>query len=73
MMRPIPRIENGTADSMSIVAILVYVVDISEESTSWMSARMRMMRKQIIAVTVTFKDTLSENHSIDMRPGVPFS
>lgn len=65
--------ENGIADSMSIVAILVYVVDISGESTSRMSARMRMMRKQIIVVTVTFKDTLNENHSTDTRPGMPFS
>ena len=65
--------ENGIADSMSIVAMLVYVVDISGESTSRMSARMRMMRKQIIVVTVTFKDTLNENHSTDIRPGMPFS
>lgn len=34
MTRPIPRMENGTTDSMSIAATLVYMLDISGESTS---------------------------------------
>lgn len=34
IMRQIPRIEKGAADSISIVVMLVYMLDISEESAS---------------------------------------
>jgi len=60
--RPMPRMENGAADSISIAAMLVYILDISGESTSRMSARIRRRRKQIIEVTTTFKLTLSVTH-----------
>jgi len=62
MMKPIPRMERGAADSMSIAAMLVYTLDISGLSTSRMRARIRRRRKQIIEVTMTFKLTLSETH-----------
>ena len=47
------------------------MLDASEESTSRASARMRMRRKQIIEVTMTFKLTLSETHSTASRIGIP--
>ena len=61
-MTPIPRIESGAADSTRIAATLVYVLDISGGSTSCIRARIRKRRKQIIAVTMMFKLTLSEIH-----------
>jgi len=56
---PIPRMERGAADSMSIATTLVYILDISGESTSRMSARIRRSRRQIIEVTMMFKPKLS--------------
>jgi p-aminobenzoyl-glutamate transporter AbgT len=60
--RPIPMMERGAADSMSIAAMLVYILDISGLSTSRTRARIRRRRKQIIEVTMIFKPTLSETH-----------
>jgi hypothetical protein len=70
--KPIPRMERGAADSMSIAAILVYIIDSSGESTSRMRARICRRRKQIIEVTMTFEPTLSETHATMKRPGLPF-
>src|SRR5487761_191797 len=61
-MTPIPRMDSGAADSTRIAATLVYVLDISGGSTSRIRARIRKRRKQIIAVTMMFKLTLSEIH-----------
>ena len=69
--RPIPMIKNGAADSMSIAAILVYILDISGESTSRTSARARRRRKHIIEVTTTFKPTLSETHGTATLTSLP--
>ena len=60
--KPMPRMERGAADSMSIVAMLVYMFDISGVSTSRIRARIRMRRKQIIEVTMMFRLTLNETH-----------
>jgi hypothetical protein len=65
--------ENGAADSISMVAMLVYMPDSSVESTSRMRARIRMRRKQIIEVTITFKLTLSATHGTASLIGFPFS
>ena len=70
---PMPRIEKGAADSMSIAAMLVYALDISGGSTSRVSARIRKRRKQIIEVTMTFKPTLSETHGTTRWIGFPAS
>jgi hypothetical protein len=67
-----PRMEKGAADSMSIVAMLVYMLDISGESTSRIRARIRMRRKQIIEVTMIFKLTLSDTHGTASWIGFPF-
>ena len=64
MITPIPRIEIGAADSISIAAILVYTLAISGASTSRKAARMRRRRKQIIEVTMMFNPTLSEIHGM---------
>jgi hypothetical protein len=63
-MRPMPRIENTAADSTSIAAMPVYMVDISGECISRMNARIRRRRKHIIEVMMMFKLTLSEIHGI---------
>jgi len=55
---------NGAADSMRIAAILVYTLVISGLSASFMSARIRRRRKQIMEVTMMFNPTLSETHGI---------
>jgi hypothetical protein len=60
----------GAADSMSIVAMLKYVLDISGR-TSRMSARIRKRRKQIIEVMMTFKVTLSDTHGTMGRMDFP--
>lgn len=73
MTRPMPRMENGAADSMSIAAMLVYIFDISGESISRMIARIRRRRKQIIEVTTTFKLTLSVTHGTTRLIGSPVS
>jgi hypothetical protein len=65
--------EKGAADSISMVAMLVYMLDISGESTSRIRVRIRMRRKQIIEVTITFKLTLSETHGTASLIGFPFS
>jgi len=62
MTRPIPRIVKGAADSMSIVAMLVYVLASSGCCSFCMSARIRRSRKQIIEVMMTFKHTLIDTH-----------
>jgi hypothetical protein len=67
MMRPIPTIELGAADSMSIATTLVYIVDISGESASRASARIWRRRRHIIEVTMIFKPTLSETHGTATR------
>jgi hypothetical protein len=64
--------EKGAADSMSIVAMLVYMLDISGESTSRIRARICRRRKQIIEVTMIFKPTLSETHGTASLIGFPF-
>jgi len=71
--RPMPRTEKGAADSMSIAATLVYIFDISGERISRVSALMRRMRKQIIAVRMMFKLTLSEAHGTASWIGFPFN
>jgi hypothetical protein len=71
--RPIPRMERGAADSIIIVTILEYIQDISGESASRVSARIRRSRKQIIEVTMIFKLTLSETQGTARRVGFPFS
>jgi hypothetical protein len=71
MMRPIPRIEIGAADSMSIAAMLVYILDISGETALRVSARICRRRKHIIKVTMTFRLTLSETHGTMTRIGLP--
>jgi hypothetical protein len=71
--KPMPRIEKGAADSMSIAETLVHMLDISEESTSRKSARMRRRRKQIIEVRMMFRLTLSETHCTESWAGFPFS
>src|ERR1700741_3284885 len=68
---PIPRIENGAADSMRIAALLVYMWDICEQTTSRMRARIRRRRKQIIAVTTMSALTLSMAHTIPGRAVLP--
>jgi hypothetical protein len=65
--------EKGTADSMRIVAILVYILDTSGESVARVSARTLKIRKQIIEVTTTFKHKLNANHGTARRAGLPFS
>jgi hypothetical protein len=63
--RPMPMMEKGAADSMSIAAILVYIPDdVAGPSTCRKSARIRRRRKQIIEVTMMFKLTLREIHWI---------
>jgi hypothetical protein len=59
-----PMMVNGAADSMRIAAILVYTLVISGLSASFMSARIRRRRKQIMEVTMMFNPTLSETHGI---------
>ena len=61
-----PMIVKGAADSTSIAAILVYILDASDSTTCRKSARIRSRRKQIIEVTMMFKLTLRETH------GTPF-
>jgi hypothetical protein len=68
-----PRMEKGTADSMSIVAMLVYMLDNSGESNSRVSVRICRIRKQIIEVTMTFRPTLKEHHKTVRRALLPFS
>jgi hypothetical protein len=65
--------EKGAADSTSIAAMLVYILDISGESTSRVSALIRMRRKQIIAVSMMFKLTLSKAHGTASWIGLPFN
>ena len=65
--------EKGAADSMSIAAMLVYILDTSGESTSRVSALMRRIRKQIIAVRMMFKLTLNEAHGTASWMGFPFN
>ena len=65
--------DKGAADSMSIVTILVYMLDVFGVSTSRVSARHRRTRKQIIEVTMTFKVTLSDTHTMVKRTGLLFS
>jgi hypothetical protein len=67
MMTMIPRMVKGAADSMSTAAILVYTLDVSEQSTSRARARILRRRKQIIEVTMTFKLTLRETHMTARR------
>jgi hypothetical protein len=58
-----PRMVKGAADSMSIAATLVYILDnVAGQFTCRKSARIRRMRKQIIEVTMMFKLTLRETH-----------
>jgi len=71
--RPIPRMERGAADSISIATILVYIQDISGESASRVRACIRRSRKQIIEVTMIFKLTLSETQGTARRVGFPLS
>ena len=71
--RPIPRMEKGAADSISIAATLVYSLDISGESTSRVSALIRRIQKQIIEVRMMFKLTLSEAHGTTSWIGLPFN
>ena len=73
MTRQIPRMEKGAADSMSIAATLVYILDISGEIMSRMSVRIRQRRKQIMEVTMTFRPTLSETHIAVKYVGLPSS
>jgi len=73
MMRQMPRMEKGTADSMSIVATLVYMLDNFGGSTSRVSARIRRIRKQIIEVTMAFNPTLDEYHETLKKALLPFS
>ena len=73
MTRQIPRMEKGAADSMSIAATLIYILDISGERISRMSVRIRQRRKQIMKVTMTFKPTLIETHIAVKWVGLPFS
>jgi hypothetical protein len=70
--KPMPRMEKGAADSMSIAEMLVYMLDVAEESTSVKSARMRRRRKQIIEVRMMFRLTLSETHGTVSWTGFPF-
>lgn len=72
IMRPIPRTDIGAADSMSIATMLVYIPDISGESDSRASARIRRRRRHIIEVTITFKPTLSETHGTVTRAILSF-
>jgi hypothetical protein len=65
--------EKGAADSMSIAAMLIYTLDISGERSSCVSALMRRMRKQIIAVRMMFRLTLSEAHGTASWIGFPFN
>ena len=61
--KPIPRMEKGAADSTSIAARLMYILDnVSGPCTCRKSARIRRRRKQIIEVTIIFKPTLRETH-----------
>ena len=73
MMRPIPRMEIGAVDSMSIAAMLMYVLDISGESAPRVSARICRRRKHIIKVMTTLRLTLSETHGTMTRVGLPLS
>ena len=73
MMRPIPRMERGAADSMSVAAMLVYILDVSGESIPRTRARIRKRRKQIIEVTMTFMLTLNETHGTARWIGFPLS
>ena len=68
---PMPRMEKGAADSISIAAALVYILDISGGRTSCESALMRRIRKQIIEVRIMFKLTLSEAHGTASWIGLP--
>jgi hypothetical protein len=63
----IPRMVKGAADSMSIAAILVYILTVSGLSISRAEVRILRRRKQIIEVTMTFKLTLREIHTTAMR------
>ena len=71
--RPIPSAVKGAADSMSIAATLVYVLDSSGASTSRVSERMRKRRTQMSVVTSTLRLTLSETHGTPKFAGFPFS
>jgi hypothetical protein len=62
--------EKGAADSMRIAAMLVYGVEISGESASRVSARIRRRRKHIMAVTTILTLTLSAIHHVARR--IPF-
>ena len=66
--RPMPRMEKGAADSTSIAARLVYILDdASGPCTCRRSVRIRRRRKQIMEVTMMFRLTVRETH------GTPFS
>lgn len=71
--RPIPSAVKGAADSMSIAATLVYVLDRSGGSTSRAIARMRRRRTQISVVTRTLRLTLSATHGTPKLAGFPFN
>jgi hypothetical protein len=63
-----PMMEKGAADSTSITARLVYILDdVSGPWTCRKSARIRSRRKQIIEVTMMFKPTLRETHGTPFR------
>jgi hypothetical protein len=59
--------EKGAEDSTSIAAMLVYILDVSGESTLRESLRICRIRKQIIEVTMMLKLTLSETHGTLLR------
>ena len=64
MTRPIPRIEEGAADSMGIAMMRVDIFNTSEERTSRVCALMHGIWRQISAARVMFKLTLSEAHDM---------
>jgi hypothetical protein len=58
-----PRMEKGAADSTSIAARLMYILDnVPGQCTCRKSALIRKRRKQIIEVTMMFKLTLKKTH-----------
>jgi hypothetical protein len=63
-----PMMDKGAADSTSIAARLVYILDdVSGPWTCRKSARIRKRRKQIIEVTMMFKLTVREIHGTPFR------
>ena len=63
-----PMIEKGAADSTSIAARLVYILDdVSGPWTCRKSARICNRRKHIIEVTMMFKPTVRETHGTPFR------